>query len=929
MTAPTSGGDSSTFDVFVSYRRKDARKVLLLADALSVSSLRVWVDQREIGDFESITDAIRKGIAQSKTFVAWYSADYPKSRPCQQELTAAFIAAQRLGDPRERVFVINPESTASHVVPIQLADQQHPPVADLAALANRLVDTIGNLRDPLGSVSSSLPPQHGYKLAGSRRFVGRLEELWAIHSGLFAKESSILSGDERPGIVQLTGLGGIGKSLLAEEYALRFASAFPTGIFWLRGSAFDAGPQYGRGDAIEARRREQARSIAIALGIDVEGIGYDKVEAELGKALRNSRNEFLWVIDDLASDLPAEVFRRWLAPAPNGRTLITTRSQTYGAIGTIVPVPVLPSEEAFALLTARREPSGEDARAAERLCQDLGFHPLALDVAGSALVAWSGTIEEFRRGLAEPARDELDLAAELADALPNGHEKSIAATLLRSIRGLGHEGQDFLRIAAGIAAFPIPVPFIEHTFREVEDIGGNARQWTSLALAQCAKASLSEGAADAPRRVHVLVARTMRLHDSDPDRQATIQEAAVRALNSVLPIVADVRAHHRLAMEVAHARALVRDPRGSPSRAELLGWVARYDVERGEYTLAEVSSRTQLSIYETFLGKRNARTLLAAGDLARALRGQSKNVEAAEIEKHVLKQRTKLLGRDHIDTLTAMNNLAATLDALGDYEGACRLQRRVLQARQRLFGPEHEHTLFAMNNLAATLSFLGRTAEALPMMLQAYESRKKVLGDDHVNTLISRTSLAVCLWELGDSNAAERHLRETISALERVQGPLHPRTLSTKVTLGRILISQGRAETAIELLAPVVDALRAKLGDTQQETLLAMNNYGKALALCGRYAEARPLLEAAVRGQRPKKKAPDWLFARFALNLAETYVELGDQILARNVLSQDLAWLLQTTRRPVDSQEALDYDRMKKLAAVVGLSKRGRRGTEK
>jgi hypothetical protein len=126
----------------------------------------------------------------------------------------------------------------------------------------------------------------------------------------------------------------------------------------------------------------------------------------------------------------------------------------------------------------------------------------------------------------------------------------------------------------------------------------------------------------------------------------------------------------------------------------------------------------------------------------------------------------------------------------------------------------------------------------------------------------------------------------------------------------------------------VVDAFRAKFGDTQEDTLVAMNNYGRALALCGRPTEARPLLELAVRCQRPRKQPPHWLLARFALNLAETYVELGDMSLARNVLSQDPAWLLQKTRPPVDSQKALDYDRMKKVAAAVGLSKRVRRRSE-
>jgi hypothetical protein len=142
----------------------------------------------------------------------------------------------------------------------------------------------------------------------------------------------------------------------------------------------------------------------------------------------------------------------------------------------------------------------------------------------------------------------------------------------------------------------------------------------------------------------------------------------------------------------------------------------------------------------------------------------------------------------------------------------------------------------------------------------------------------------------------------------------------TKATLGRILLSQGRTQAAIEVLAPVLAACRTTLGDSHQATLLAMNNYGKALALDGRHGEARPLLEAAVDGLRLKNTRRDWVFLRFALNLAETYVALGEQILGRNIFSQDLAWLLQKQIAAADVQKALDYERVKKLAAAVGDS---------
>ena len=68
-----------------------------------------------------------------------------------------------------------------------------------------------------------------------------------------------------------------------------------------------------------------------------------------------------------------------------------------------------------------------------------------------------------RRGLAcvlaalqQPDRDALDLAAQLDEALPNGHQRQIAATFLASIRQLDEPARELLRYAAVLAVAPIP-----------------------------------------------------------------------------------------------------------------------------------------------------------------------------------------------------------------------------------------------------------------------------------------------------------------------------------------------------------------------------------------------------------------------------------------------------------------------------------------
>ncbi len=55
--------------------------------------------------------------------MAYYSLNYAHSRACQWELTAAFLAARREGDPRQRVLIINPKEMAEHIHLVELRDE--------------------------------------------------------------------------------------------------------------------------------------------------------------------------------------------------------------------------------------------------------------------------------------------------------------------------------------------------------------------------------------------------------------------------------------------------------------------------------------------------------------------------------------------------------------------------------------------------------------------------------------------------------------------------------------------------------------------------------------------------------------------------------------------------------------------------------------
>jgi len=103
---------NESYDIVFSYRRKDLAEAQPLLDALTAAGLRIWRDTTELPDNAPITLEIRHGLAASKVLIAFYSSSYPLSRPCQQEITAAWLGAQSMGElPYDRVLVVNPEAT--------------------------------------------------------------------------------------------------------------------------------------------------------------------------------------------------------------------------------------------------------------------------------------------------------------------------------------------------------------------------------------------------------------------------------------------------------------------------------------------------------------------------------------------------------------------------------------------------------------------------------------------------------------------------------------------------------------------------------------------------------------------------------------------------------------------------------------------------
>jgi tetratricopeptide (TPR) repeat protein len=849
----------ATHDLFLSYCWADKASVAPLVAALEARGLRVWQDAKEVSDFASIQHAVTTGLAHARALLAWYSARYNESRACQWELTSAYLAGQAEGDPRRRVLVVNPEPANAHVHLPELFDQLHlssagvpDDPAAVTALAERIHAALDHAvpTEPMGGIRSLTPPRWlPHQATGSNRFVGRLREMWQLHGALQAGQAAMLTGSGgKPGLAQVRGAGGIGKSLLAEEYALRFGAAYPGGVFWLRAFGYTDSDRVISLDERNALRDSQLIDLAARLGLTIQGLTPPEVIGQLGRHLGHAGEPFLWVVDDLPPELGPEGLAPWLAPHSLGRTLVATRARRFNHVE-FIELPQLDEDEALRLLARGHVLSQTDEPAAREICRELGHHALAIDVA-AALVERRGYVA-FLESLRREDRDALELAATgFSEALPNGHERSIAATLLSSIREISESARDVLRLASVLASAPIPRELVWRTIARSDTLDDDdAQDCCDPAIDQLVGASLADNAGTGAIALHTLVARTLYFRDQAPSRNNALRAAVIAVLNVELPRVADVREHLSLVTWTPHARELSLMP-SNVAEATLTGWIARYDSERGQYRSAERGFHLQGEVLRRLLGAEHIDTLGAVSNQALALLEQGKLTAARLIQEEVLEVCRRMLGKENPQTLTAMSNLSGTLARQGHVEAARRLQEEALAVGQGMLGEEHPHTLTAMNNLAAMLRIQGDLGSAKRLQEDVLAVGLRVLGKEHPHTLNSMNNLAAMLGDQGDLSGTRRLFESVLEANRRVLGGQHPDTLVSTNNLAHALYRMGDLQSARGLQEEVLGQLRGVLGEDHPDTLTARFNLALTLRTQGDLFGARRMQEQALEALR-------------------------------------------------------------------------------
>ncbi|MEU4447122.1 FxSxx-COOH system tetratricopeptide repeat protein [Actinosynnema sp. NPDC050801] len=650
--------------------------------------------------------------------------------------------------------------------------------------------------------------------------------------------SAALAGDGPVVVRAIAGMGGIGKTSTAIEYAHRHAEDYDV-AWWIAGEDRDLIPQ-------------QLIRLGQALGLVGHGAPVEAAVPRVLGELRR-RDRVLLVFDNAEHPDTVASF------LPGGRTrvVITSRYPRWDGVATTLELDVFSPTESAHLLRSKL-PSLTDGQV-EAIGEALGHLPSALGQAVAVLADSTLTPDRYLDLLGTRARELLRRGH---DSNSTGGRVSVAASWSLAFEALAdHDSAalQLLTLIAWLAPEPVPLALITahpdvlpaalaSVAADPLAITDTVRELRHRALIRVEADSL---------QLHRIPAALLRT--TDPDQTPGWAATALLLLRHNQPRDAWNNPEvwpqwqrllpHLLAVSAPDRELLLTDYHHD--LAQLLHSISTYLSASGQPRQCLPHARRAHQLAHDHLGDDHPTTLDFANSLALRLRALGRYRAAHDLNEDTLARRRRVLGDDHPITLISASNLAGDLSDLGQHQAAHDLNGDTLAKSRRVLGDDHPNTLAFANNVASDLSDLGQYQAAHDLNEDTLARRRRILGDDHPYTLTSASNLAGDLTDLGQHQAARDLDEDTLARRRRILGDDHPYTLTSASNLAISLTNLGQHQAARELNEDTLARRRHVLGDTHPDTLLTARNLVRVLRELGEHDQADDLQNWITQNTQP------------------------------------------------------------------------------
>ncbi|GHP00081.1 tetratricopeptide repeat protein [Reticulibacter mediterranei] len=898
LEQPTEGARESV-SVFCSYAHEDEIWLRKLEKHLSLLQrhglISFWYNRLlPLGtDWAKDVDA---HLETASLILLLVSADFFASDYCYGIEMKRALEREAAGEARVLpILVRSADYTDAPFAHLQALPTDAKPIASWQYKDAALTDVAAGIRrvivEELPNLTASTPrasklPIRNIPFARNHLFRGRDTELAQLQTQLqqnkTAKTSTMLA---------ITGLGGMGKTQLAIEYAYEHSHQYQA-VLWVRA------------DTIETLNASY-NELAMLLNLPEKNLVEQPQIITAVKTWLKTHSHWLLILDNVND---VSILQDFLPPDFAGSVLLTTQVGALGKFAKRFEVKKF-SEEIGIDFLFRRSGTLEDPHAPETLdpqereaardiVRELDGLPLALDQAGAYIERTSCGFQGYLNLYRKERKQLLKERGEQED----DHPAPVATTwqlAFQRIAKANPAAADLLRLCAFLASDDIPEAFITEGASELPS-----------SLQKLARSPLKLNAAIAELQKYSLISRNPVTQTLDVHRlvQAVIRDAmtkhvermwegrAVRVVAAVFPN-GRYETWDQCMRYLPHAQLCISSIRGHTiwtyEAAQLLHTIGFYLYKRARYLEAESLYSLARTIAETM---RETKPLLTAtilnklGNLYHALRGPE-DPEALLLEAFSL--RKDVAGPDHLDTAESFNDLARlyyvradyetaesfylralairekqlgetllTAESLqqlgnlyhvqGDYKRAEPLYQQALVIQQRHLGPDHLDTLDTLECLLYLHHTHGTDSESGYQSI--LDARLRMLGTEHQHTAISLYGLARFYKDRQDYARAEPLYQQALAIQIKVLGADHTDVAVLLDDLGIVSLVQERYQQAEEFFQrSLTIRIHSKAkGEKHPSTATSMHNLAMVYKSQGRYKEALPLFEQALAIRQEK-----------------------------------------------------------------------------
>lgn len=832
-------------DFFISYTQTDRQWAEWIAWVLEEAGHKARIQAWDFRPGANFVVEMQKAAVGSERTIAVLSPDYLRSLFAMAEWAAAFAADPDgvkgklvpvlVRDvPQEDLGLLGPiiqirlaglgeaaarEALVSGLVPGRVRPENvRFPGAHLFPGPAAAPPDPKEARNALAALPLEEVPKPGPLPVGSRMplapnplFVGREEDLKALALQLKAGETSAVGQVE---IAAATGLGGIGKTQLASEFAHRYGRFFAGGVFWMSFA-----------DAASVTGEVAACGQSLGLHSSFDALTIEQQVRLVEEAWQSSFPRLL-VFDNCEEEA---LLQRWRPRSGGARVLVTSRrSEWDAALGVqTVPLTTLPRPASIELLRLFRPDVPAEDPVLNTIADELGDLPLALHLAGSFLRTYRSSpfgqmpayLEQLRKSdlLAHPS-----LQGRGTGVSPTGHEAHVGRTFALSFERLDPaRTTDALAIGllARAAWFapgePIPRPLL------LQSGGVNSGDLSSGLDAEDALRRLTDlgllevNDQNDPLMMHRLVAAWARGVEGSDQARSAVEEAMIAEASRLNKTgnPAPLRAW-RPHLQIATDRAGDRNKMA----ARLCNELGTHLWRAGDYSGARPYLERAVALHEELSGPEHPATASSLSRLGNLLHSQGDYATARTTYDRGLAIREKVVGLEHPDTAESLNDLGVLLSERGDYGGARLRHERALAIREKILGPEHPDTARSLIGLGSLLADQGDLVGARSYHERALVIREKVLGPEHPDTANSLNHLGALLSEQGDLVGGRLYHERALAIREKVLGPEHPDTANSLINMGTLHFKQRNLAKARWYWERAARVLTVSLGPNHPDT---------------------------------------------------------------------------------------------------------------